>query len=806
MQRRVESNVTRLRVLSKIEVSLWEMNQLPMTAEHWRDVQGRYQRLRAELASQAGEPLGALDRIDAAIEHIARIQAQEGGSDRDRMLGTALNAGMAASQGAEAEVRRDQTAISRALKARWYQLEGLIGIFGVLALVSAGLWSARQRALALVRATLEATADGILAVDWTGRVIDWNRRFLEMWGIPPDLIASRNDEQLLDFASGQLVDPVEFRRRVSHANADATAYIADELEFKDGRTFERRSLPPSPGQGIGGRVWTFRDVTADRRAVRALRASEERWQLALRGSNAGMWDWDARTGQVFLSPRWKEILGYEDNEVANRSEEWESRMHPDDVLRVKREVAEHLAGQSPFYTSEYRMRAKDGSYRWIMARGQAQWDEAGNALRLVGSHTDITEPKLAAESLYRAKEAAEAASRSKGEFLANMSHEIRTPMTGVLGMIDLTLSSELNATQRKYLETARSSADSLLALLNDILDLSKIEAGRLDLLPEVYSLSECVGDALQVFAVPAKRKGLRLTCEISPELPDALVGDPLRVRQVLINVLGNAVKFTDAGAVSVAVKKMVEPGRPDKIQFEVEDTGIGIAPDKQLLVFDPFQQADGSSTRRHFGTGLGLTISARLAKLMGGRIGLRSELGRGSTFTFAVPLMAANAGSRPVARRRTAGGLHTAHEPLVRPLRILLAEDNEVNQKLISVLLRRDGHHVTTVSDGLEAVEALRQGGEFDVILMDVQMPVMDGFAATAAIREVEKQGGRHTSIVALTAHAMKGDEEKCLAAGMDAYLSKPILLPVLRGTLGAVAGRGDSGWFARECRRYGRR
>jgi PAS domain S-box-containing protein len=563
--------------------------------------------------------------------------------------------------------------------------------------------------------------------------------------------------------------------------------------------YSRPTLPPYfPGTPIGN--WlifigillfavnpTLTLLEALQKQVSSLRASEERWHLALGGTNDGMWDWDARTDQVFFSARWKEMLGYQDHEIINHPQEWKSRVHPEDLPRVLGHLDDHQNHKTPFYAAEYRMRARDGSYRWILARGKAQWDENGHAIRLVGSHTDITEHKLAAESLCRAKEAAEDASRSKGEFLANMSHEIRTPMTGVLGMIDLTLSSELNATQREYLVTARLSADSLLALLNDILDLSKIEAGRLDLSPKAFWLRECVGDAVHMFALPAGRKGLTLTCEISPEVPDAVVGDQLRIRQVLINLLGNATKFTDHGGITVRVQKVTEPGQADLIKVAVEDTGIGIAPDKQALVFDPFQQVDGSSTRRQVGTGLGLTISARLVKLMGGNIGLQSELGSGSTFTFVVPLVPADPTFVP--GQRVPGALIATKGPAVLPLRILLAEDNQVNQKVISGLLKRDRHDVVVVSDGQEAVDAVRERA-FDVVLMDVQMPVMDGFAATAAIREIERQSGRRTSVVALTANAMKGDEEKCLAAGMDAYLSKPIMLPALRGTLASLVSR----------------
>src|ERR1019366_2841310 len=269
---------------------------------------------------------------------------------------------------------------------------------------------------------------------------------------------------------------------------------------------------------------------------------------------------------------------------------------------------------------------------------QALWDEAGQPVRMVGSHTDINERKLAEEALRRARDEAEAGNRAKSEFLANMSHEIRTPMPGVLGMIDLVLSTGITPQQKEYLDTARDSADSLLVLLNEILDLSKIEAKRLELAPVAFSIRESVEGAVRLFAVRAQEKGLALTSTVEEDIPDMLVGDPLRIRQILLNLVGNAIKFTDAG--SVAVRLMVESrtGSTVLIRVEVTDTGIGIPADKHQLVFDRFRQADGSMSRRHMGSGLGLTISAHLVDLMGGGIGLRSEEGTVSTFFFTVPL------------------------------------------------------------------------------------------------------------------------------------------------------------------------
>jgi signal transduction histidine kinase/CheY-like chemotaxis protein len=381
------------------------------------------------------------------------------------------------------------------------------------------------------------------------------------------------------------------------------------------------------------------------------------------------------------------------------------------------------------------------------------------------------------ETLRQAKEAAEAASRAKGEFLANMSHEIRTPMNGILGMTGLALEATSVEEQREYLALVKASGESLLQLINDILDLSKIEAGKLDLESIAFDPRQLVADTMKLIEWRAAQKALALDWHVARDVPAGLNGDPMRLRQVLLNLLSNALKFTDSG--KIAVRMTVDPsstacraeaagegGASVILRVTVSDTGVGIAADKHETIFDNFTQADGSTTRKYGGTGLGLAISARLVTMMGGRIWVESEPGRGSTFQLTVRLTAAPAVPRelPVA----------AAAPAFAPLSVLLAEDNEVNQLLARRLLEQAGHKVTAVGNGLEALAAL-ETGSFDVILMDVQMPELDGFAATAAIRAAERSTGRHQPIIAMTAHALKGDRERCLEAGMDGYISKPI-------------------------------
>jgi signal transduction histidine kinase/CheY-like chemotaxis protein/HPt (histidine-containing phosphotransfer) domain-containing protein len=390
---------------------------------------------------------------------------------------------------------------------------------------------------------------------------------------------------------------------------------------------------------------------------------------------------------------------------------------------------------------------------------------------------DISHRDEAARELLLAKNQAEAASRAKSEFLANMSHEIRTPMNGILGMIELLQHGQLSDQEKHYLNLMRTSAGSLLQIIGDILDLSKIEAGKMVLEEEPFNLHSALEAALTVVAMPAQQKGLRFVCDVDSHLPANIKGDSLRLNQILFNLVGNAVKFTDSGEIRLGIA--IEEQTTDQVclHFSVSDTGAGIPEEKLQSIFEAFTQADNSATRRFGGTGLGLTICRELVRLMGGRIWVESRVGTGSTFHFTTRFKVAEPVSLPEARAET----RLFARPAARALKILVAEDNAINEVLIKELLTELGHNMTIAKNGKEAVAAF-QRELWDLILMDVQMPQMDGLQATAVIRQTEQMRGKTspTPIIALTAHAMAGDRERCLGAGMNDYLTKPIHIPDL--------------------------
>ncbi|MCA1938810.1 MAG: response regulator [Dechloromonas sp.] len=657
------------------------------------------------------------------------------------------------------------------------------------------------------------------------------------------------------------------------------------------------------------------------------------WTTALSGD--ALVDWNLRSGSIDAGRQWKEMLGYVQEDLDNSIVQWQRLLHPEDLRSLQSRIARHASSRDRWFELECRLKAKDGAWRWFMIRGAvAARDADGEPVRMLVLQRDISQIKAAESALIAAKESAESANKARGAFLANMSHEIRTPMNGIIGMTELALDTELDAEQRHYLKTVKSSAESLLTIVNDILDFSKIEAGRMEVEAVSFLVHDVVLEAVRVVAVNAHRKGLELVVDIRPEVPGRMVGDPTRLRQVIINLVGNAIKFTEAGEVEVSVSVSKVSIKETEILVSVRDTGIGVPADKQQAIFDAFSQADVSTTRRYGGTGLGLAICAKLVQLMGGRIWLESKEGQGSTFHFTVGLrvdpaapaigsapvaayrgrralivedsvvagrclqgmlegmgmqvslvsdpvqatavmnksramdfpfdylfvdaaMAAPAGMvmvenwrlggqrermmvmlttenqrQDLARLRELGvSVHLVKpvgsgdvevalglaevsgseqaavelEPFdvdapegraaVRSQRVLLVEDNPVNQELALRLLEREGYQVKVANNGAEAVDMFDQGS-FDIILMDMQMPVMGGIEATEAIRSHEMRRSWVIShelkpiyIIAMTANVMDSDRERCLAAGMNDYVAKPLRPEVLYAALERASG-----------------
>lgn len=635
----------------------------------------------------------------------------------------------------------------------------------------------------LLEAVLDVMPLHIVIRDENGAIIHANRKAAEFAGLTVAQMVGKRARDLYDAA---LAEQIETDDRLVLSGGNPIGLASDHVNA-DGA--HRSFLHYIRAAEIGGRrlvIASSLDVSDRREAEIALANSEARFRDIVEGSIQGVLI--VRDYRIlFANPAFARMFGFASVEDALAMGDVQRLVDGDTRARIEAAWEQIRSGATNVELPQLLARRDDGTLAWVDAYlRRIQWQgRAAMQFTLV----DVTQRTLAVEELLRSRSdleaqrtRAEMANRAKSQFLAVMSHELRTPMTGVLGMVDLLLDSRLDAEQRGQLLTLRSSAEALLTLLNDLLDLSKIEADQMELERIDFDLVPLVQDVAQLFRTRAANRGTRLTVELQDDLPRILKGDPTRLRQILLNLIGNAVKFTEAGTVKVAVTAEKVPGQPGlSLRFRVTDSGIGIPPEQQARLFQPFTQADASTTRRFGGTGLGLAISRRLVNAMQGEIGLQSQPGKGSTFWFVIPVVAGNPANLHTTPAIAGGTL------LVAPVRVLVAEDNEINRTLITTMLTRRGHQVTAVENGKLAVEQAL-GHPFDIAILDIQMPVMDGVTAARKIRAAPQPVGS-LPLVALTADVMLEHRDGYLASGLDRILAKPVDWQQLDQTIAELTG-----------------
>ena len=641
-----------------------------------------------------------------------------------------------------------------------------------------------ERERVLSKAIIDSVPGLLYVYDQEGRLVRWNRMHCELTGYTDQELASMH---LMDWYRDDPVSQRKISQAIERVLENGIGTEEADLKTKDGRRIP--FFFTAVRLELEGRIYFTGigiDITDRKRSEEALRRSEERLALALEASSDGLWDWNFETGEVYFSPRYLSMLGYAPGELELSIGSWEQLLHPDDREAAKRTELEHIERGEPF-ALEFRLRNKAGDWKWVMSRGKVvEWDEAGQPLRMVGTHVDIDQRKRMENELVKAKEAAEAASLAKSEFLANMSHEIRTPLNGIMGVLQLLAAGAVDEEQRNSCALALQATGRLTRLLSDILDLSRVEAGKMQMRAEPFSLRDALEQSVDLFKPIAVQSGLEFRHHFDPALPEFVVGDSVRVQQVLMNLIGNAFKFTTKGFVAVEAYPLpTSDSGCVRVFFSVSDSGRGIDDKALAILFQPFSQVTQGFTRDHQGAGLGLAITKRLVALMGGNMAVESEPGLGTTFSFSLNFTTATAATTVPA------AVDDVPTPS-RLVRILLAEDDEVTIFATRALLVRAGYEVSVARTGHEAIALLRDQ-DFELVLMDVQMPGMDGVEATRIIRgDPAFEDKRSIPVIALTAFAMEGEKELFLSAGMDGYLAKPIgmkeLIQAIEGALSKQA------------------